>query len=290
MHRRLHTDCRCSAAARPSRQVEVSAERTFSRSRTTSKRVSLPRSSTHYWPGPFAPRALPRFLTTMSRSDSRHGHHRQVIFSPPQLDVRTRHARPGLPGSSADLYARAVPSHPGKPDGCMCSLLHHRCLASPSPEGWPLPSLCNEAQPGSLSLRLTRSLTGASPAESLRPTPGSVPVERAIDRVTSFQITRSTRLGLAHRSSTEKGHGTHQSRQAWRLSHMGRGRAPPYCPKRDWPVRPARVARYCPVPSTCRDCNRCCSIHCWTPRQYREPSANRDRTCRRAVVVSRALR
>ncbi len=201
MHRRLHTDCRCSAAARPSRQVEVSAERTFSRSRTTSKRVSLPRSSTHYWPGPFAPRALPRFLTTMSRSDSRHGHHRQVIFSPPQLDVRTRHARPGLPGSSADLYARAVPSHPGKPDGCMCSLLHHRCLASPSPEGWPLPSLCNEAQPGSLSLRLTRSLTGASPAESLRPTPGSVPVERAIDRVTSFQITRSTRLGLAHRSA-----------------------------------------------------------------------------------------
>jgi len=39
--------------------------------------------------------------------------------------------RQGLPGSSADLSTRAVPNHPGRSDGCVRLLLHHRsCLAS----------------------------------------------------------------------------------------------------------------------------------------------------------------
>ena len=44
---------------------------------------------------------------------------------------------PGLPGSSADLSARAVPNHPGRSDGCSRSLLPHRQRASPNQEGWP---------------------------------------------------------------------------------------------------------------------------------------------------------
>ena len=39
--------------------------------------------------------------------------------------------RQGLPGSSADLSTRAVPNRPGRSDGCLHLLLHHRsCLAS----------------------------------------------------------------------------------------------------------------------------------------------------------------
>jgi len=57
---------------------------------------------------------------------------------------------------------------------------------------------CNEAESGSLALRLTRSLPGASPSGSLHLSSGSLPVERAIDRATSFQVTRSARLRLAH--------------------------------------------------------------------------------------------
>lgn len=38
--------------------------------------------------------------------------------------------RRGSSGSSAGLSPRAVPSHPGKPHGCLRSLLHHGCQAS----------------------------------------------------------------------------------------------------------------------------------------------------------------
>ena len=56
--------------------------------------------------------------------------------------------------------------------------------------------LRNEAETGSLALRLARSLPGAS-TPGLRPTPPeSLSAERAICRVTSFQVTRSARLLL----------------------------------------------------------------------------------------------
>src|ERR1700726_1139188 len=44
----------------------------------------------------------------------------------------------GLPGSSADLSTRAVPNHPGRSDGCLCLLLHHRSVwLHPSRADWP---------------------------------------------------------------------------------------------------------------------------------------------------------
>ena len=122
----------------------------------------------------------------------------QVMFSPMPIRRATHTAHPGLPGSSVDLCARAVPNHPGKPDDCSRSFLHRRLRASSNLADWPLPLLRNGAESGSLSLRLTRSLPGAPPPGSLRTTSGSLPVVRAIDRATSFQITRSTRLCLAH--------------------------------------------------------------------------------------------
>ena len=106
----------------------------------------------------------------------------------------------GLPGSSANLSARAVPNHPGKSDGCVLPLL------SPSVAGfiqirrtghfhWR-----NEAESGSLALRLMRSPYKASPT---RITPRQRLLgyfnERVILKISSFQLTRSARLGLAHR-------------------------------------------------------------------------------------------
>src|SRR5208282_2485972 len=59
------------------------------------------------------------------------------------------------------------------------------------------PSLHNEAESGSLVLRLMGSPREASPDGLLRPTLARLPVERAIDRASSFQLTRSARLILA---------------------------------------------------------------------------------------------
>jgi len=59
------------------------------------------------------------------------------------------------------------------------------------------PSLHNEAESGSLALRLTGSPHEASPHGLLRLTLARLPVEWAINRVSSFQLTRSARLILA---------------------------------------------------------------------------------------------
>jgi hypothetical protein len=62
-------------------------------------------------------------------------------------------------------------------------------------------TLHNEAVSGSLVLQLTGSPREASPDGLLRPTLARLPVEWAIDRVSSFQLTRSARLILALHTS-----------------------------------------------------------------------------------------
>ena len=75
-----------------------------------------------------------RFTATMNPSDSRHDRS-AVMYSRISLIVRAnddsplRHAGP--PRFLSILSARAVPNHPGSPDGRICSLLHHRRRASP---------------------------------------------------------------------------------------------------------------------------------------------------------------
>ena len=89
--------------------------------------------------GPFAPRALPRFLARMGLSDSRPEPIPQ-LWIPSGRWVRSPvPTLPGLPGSSTDLSPRAVPKHPGRPGGCICSLLPHRCQASSPSADWPPP-------------------------------------------------------------------------------------------------------------------------------------------------------
>ena len=105
--------------------------------RRSLKRLSLPLLKTCVKSGPFAPRALPRFLATMSRSDSRPRPPRGYGF--PRGVAPTRRTTPGLPGPSLLLSTRALPTHPGQPDACMRSLLPHQLQASSSSADWPLP-------------------------------------------------------------------------------------------------------------------------------------------------------
>ena len=80
-----------------------------------------------------------RFFTTMGLSDSRTRPSCGYGFPPVVGGSPT--ARPGLPGSSANLSTRAVLFHPGKPDECTHPLLPHRWQASASSADWPL-ALC----------------------------------------------------------------------------------------------------------------------------------------------------
>ena len=60
---------------------------------------------------------------------------------------------------------------------------------------------CNEAESGSLALRLTSSPPRAPTARLPAPPPSRLHGERAIAMVSTFQLTRSTRLCLAHRNT-----------------------------------------------------------------------------------------
>src|ERR1017187_10382738 len=73
----------------------------------------------------------------------------------------------------------------------------------PYPADCPLPWR-NEAETSLLALRLAGSPFRASPNELLRSTPDRLHVEWAIYMVSSFHLTRSARLGLAHRMDANR--------------------------------------------------------------------------------------
>ena len=79
-------------------------------------------------------------------------------------------ALPGLPGSSTDLFLRAVPNHPGRSGECLL-------IASPPISGFIIlgrlatSTLRHEAESGSLALRLAGLLPRFPPAGLLRLAP-----------------------------------------------------------------------------------------------------------------------
>jgi len=138
----------------------------------------------------------------MDPSDSHQGH-LQVMDSRHMLAGSAPTTRMGLPGSSADLSACAVPYHPGRPDGCTCSLLPHRRRASPLSGG--LATSNSVTRPKRVRLRYGSRvrLPGLRRRGCPRTPPSRLLAERAINKVTSFQVTRSARLGLAHQRHRE---------------------------------------------------------------------------------------
>ena len=65
------------------------------------------------------------------------------------------------------------------------------------------PNLRNEAETGSLALRLTSSPSGASAPRITPCTPGQLHGERAISMSSSFQLTRTIRLRLTHQKDAK---------------------------------------------------------------------------------------
>ena len=75
-------------------------------------------------------------------------------------------------------------------------------LASPAPEGWPLPISRFEAESGSLSLRLAPyALQGSDHSITQLSPPARLHVLQAFHMVSSFQPTREARFILTHRST-----------------------------------------------------------------------------------------
>ena len=116
-----------------------------------SKRHSLPLTQTRFRSGPLAPRPLRRFLATTGLSDFP-SPRRWVMHSP-----TTNRRRQDLPGSLTDLSRRAVPFHPGESGRCGYPELPCRCGLHPFRRTGHS-HRCNEADSGSLALRLLASL------------------------------------------------------------------------------------------------------------------------------------
>ena len=148
----------------------------------SSKRFFPPLNSCTFTFSPFAPRSLPAspLLWAVRR---------------PQNKISA-----GLPGSSTDRSPRATSNHPGESDGC-CSP-----VSSPSMAGFVLIRQTGHSQRvtrlnrvrfrcGSwVRLAMLRDVD-CSNSTRLR---GYID-ERVISTVSSFQLTRSARLRLAHR-------------------------------------------------------------------------------------------
>ena len=74
----------------------------------------------------------------------------------------------GLPDHWRNLSVRAVPTHPGRPGGCICPLLRPRFKASSTWGAWPPATWRFEAESGSRALRLAPSPRGV-PSRGITP-------------------------------------------------------------------------------------------------------------------------
>ena len=104
----------------------------------------------------------------------------------------------GLPGSSTDLSTRAAPFHPEQSDNCTHPFLHCRCWLHRSLADWPLLTcVTGPYWVRFYKLRLACSPHKASPARLLVLSLARLLVQRAFDKISSFQNIRSARLFLA---------------------------------------------------------------------------------------------
>ncbi len=156
--------------------------------------------------GSFTPRELPRFITTMTPSDSRPCP-ATVIYSRRWSLVPNAMKPAHTVGSlrfPVDLSTPAVPSHPGLPIRCTCSLL--RRMVSGFAASGRLTTTTGLTRPKrvhAFALRLTSSPSRTPTARLPTPPPSRLHGERAIAMVSTFQLTRSTRLSLTNQKQTK---------------------------------------------------------------------------------------
>ena len=143
-----------------------------------------------------------RFLATMDPSDSQQGRITVMYFRHPLTTLLPPRWVSQVPRL---IFPRALsPTTPGGPMAAFVRFfttgggLHH------SLAGWPL-SIC-VTRPNRVHLRYGSRVrsTGLRPFGLLRGPPAPLPAERTINRVTSFQVTRSARLSLAHQRTQRR--------------------------------------------------------------------------------------
>ena len=159
----------------------------------SSQRLSPPLTQTCFQQGPFAPRALPRFLATMGLSDA--------------LQDRR-------PGYVFPWRVGGFRSHPVGPPRLLGCSFHARCPQLPREARWlPLPVASPPVagfilvggltastfltRPNRVHLRYgSRVCLPSRPVPLLEPLLVRLHVEQAIYMVNSFQFTRPTRITL----------------------------------------------------------------------------------------------
>src|SRR5690606_33050525 len=179
--------------------------------RLLSKRCSSHLVETCFRQGPFAQPTLLGVLTTTDPSDSRCGRPVVMNFHPSLI---RRHTLPASHRSGSPRFPQLIcrrPPPPITPESPVAADARCRFMATLAilrfTTGIRLHHLrkvgrshwFHEAESGSLALRLTSSPQRASTHGSPRAPPHRLHVERAINMVSTFQLTRSARLHLAHR-------------------------------------------------------------------------------------------
>jgi len=106
----------------------------------------------------------------------------------------------GPPRFLADLSPRAVLKHPGEPCRCKRRLLHGMCGLHHFGQAGRSHGI-DEAESGSFALLRLMDLVAGAPTALLSDTVARVPLhsQPTITMISSFQLTRSARLGLAHK-------------------------------------------------------------------------------------------
>ena len=145
---------------------------------------------------PLRSTVVTRFLATMSPSDFR-PEPRQGLFIPPEC-CRCRHPA-GSPRFLDRPFRTRCPYLPRETEQVLSLIASLSLAGFTISERMAISILRNGATFGSLLLRLMRSPHRTPHPGSPRRTPIWLPVERAINRTTSFQVVRATRLGLAYR-------------------------------------------------------------------------------------------
>jgi hypothetical protein len=137
--------------------------------------------------GPLAPRALPRFLATTGLSDSPTAR-TQLISSLRSLPLAPLGQRPGSPSLPNPTFPGRCPLSPRRVPALLANVSSRRMAGFSSSGRLATLNWCNEADSGSLALRLTGSLHGA-PTRRLLPAPSaSLHAGRSVRMMNTFQF------------------------------------------------------------------------------------------------------
>ena len=137
--------------------------------------------------GPFAPRALPRFNATMSLSDF-------PVSSTPLIDSRrtlmasSRHPRQGSPSLPNSTFPARCPHSPRRSPSLLSNVSSQWISGFGISDRLADLSWCNEADTGSLALRLTGLIRGASTPRLLRSLSASLHAGRSVGMMNTFQF------------------------------------------------------------------------------------------------------